>query len=162
MDKKLLFIVIFITICLAFVLTNKDNNEEKVLASLIVHKEKIDLLWISTGNSSAKDIKDMEFISKLIKDTEDIGVEKLSIKKEMDIMPKFLNENQDTIILIDFHQYFGGEPAYGRMLLNDDGTIIAVDTTTDLSTKRSVSYLAINKYPELYQSVYNTFQAKEK
>ncbi|MGI6226256.1 MAG: hypothetical protein ACOYJ1_08395 [Peptococcales bacterium] len=108
-----------------------NSNKEKTLSNLILHKEKIDLLWIAEGKNSAIKIKDKEFISKLIEQTGDIKVSILSTEQEKDFFPKFLNEN---IILIDFHEELSGDPAYGRMLINIDGTIVTVDITTELLT----------------------------
>lgn len=95
-----------------------------------MHKEKTDLLWIAEGRNSAIKIKDKEFISKLIEQTEDIKVSILSKEQENDFFPNFLNEN---IILIDFHDELSGDPAYGSMLINIQGTIVTVDTTTGIN-----------------------------
>lgn len=132
-----------------------NSNKDKTFSDLILHKEKIDLLWIADCQNSAVKIKDKEFISKLIEQTEDIKVSRLSKEQEEDFFPNFLTEN---IILIDFHEESSGDPAYGRLLINTDGTIVAVDMTTNQSSKKTVSYLAATKYPELYKAINNYLQ----
>ena len=126
-----------------------------VLSDLILHKEKIDLLWVHESKKFGVKIKDKDFISRLLEKSLDIGVSKLSKEQEKDFLTKF---KDNTFILIDFHDEDSNNPAYGRFIIWEDGTIFTEDITTERSLKRTVSYLALDKYPEFYEWIKSNVQ----
>lgn len=150
----MLFTTIILSLLLIVGCSNGDK-EETYIGDLILSKDKIDLVWIDEGNNPAFMIKNKEFIAKLLLEASDITVFEMSIEQEKDFLPKIKDH---PFTLIDFHEEDSNNPAYGRLLIWEDGTILTVDITTDQSANRTVLYLALNEYPDLYQWIRNDLE----
>lgn len=138
---------IFINGCSAN--SSEEIGMEKLIIADVI--KKVEISKGSTEEIKKVNLNDTDEISDLMTIIKDIPVKQLGKAEDAEfITPKIVDNDMINVII-----YSDEKTWAGNFLIWPDGYIYIVDIDSMLSNQRTISYLSISKYPELYELLDN-------
>lgn len=138
---------IFINGCSAN--SSEEIGMEKLIIADVI--KKVEISQGSTEEIKKVNLNDTDEISDLMTIIKDIPVKQLGKAEDAEfITPKIVDNDMINVII-----YSDEKTWAGNFLIWPDGYIYIVDIDSMLSNQRTISYLSISKYPELYELLDN-------
>lgn len=138
---------IFINGCSAN--SSEEIGMEKLIIADVI--KKVEISQGSTEEIKKVTLNDTDEISDLMTIIKDIPVKQLGKAEDAEfITPKIVDNDMINVII-----YSDEKTWAGNFLIWPDGYIYIVDIDSMLSNQRTISYLSISKYPELYELLDN-------
>lgn len=151
--NKLKFFILFLLVGIFINGCSANSSEEIGMEKLIIADviKKVEISQGSTEEIKKVNLNDTDEISDLMTIIKDIPVKQLGKAEDAEfITPKIVDNDMINVII-----YSDEKTWAGNFLIWPDGYIYIVDIDSMLSNQRTISYLSISKYPELYELLDN-------
>lgn len=147
---RLLAIPLLVIIFIAGYIGVHTDRQTTQVGKLILNQDRINIMEITKESTeqSCVTVLGSSKLSTLISKIKEIPVKRLSVREEANFLPERLQD--DSFLSVSFYINNNRQFPDGHFLIWPDGYICIVDANSMKGNQRTISYLSISKYPEIY------------